>query len=241
MHRQSCRDPECNGCALDAGEMRRFRAWSLKDTLLSDRDELLLRELAEFLRDPVGVGVDLRRLSRAGIALERIIERESLRKFDPDAAPIWDQASLNRQATLATEDAAIGRYGATPELAEQMRRRAEHGPSEREKAQARLDLQRANELTADVCPICGLPFDRTGKTRHIPANLLAELAKHGDFRINTRCPRFIGDDELFNCHGEALAAIAAVAAVPVQLDPHHSMGVEVAEQIAANDGDKTKT
>lgn len=56
------------------------------------------------------------------------------------------------------------------------------------------------------CDRCGLPFDRTGCARHTPEPLRAILIAdgRGSDAVNTHCPRFIADDELWNCDGMSL-------------------------------------
>lgn len=57
-----------------------------------------------------------------------------------------------------------------------------------------------------ACKRCGLPFDRTGRVRHIPVALQAVLRAEGraDEAINTHCPRYLGRDEIWTCDGKAL-------------------------------------
>lgn len=61
----------------------------------------------------------------------------------------------------------------------------------------------------DICDRCGLPFDRSGRTRHFPGELRAELAianpvetAAGVYPPNVRCPRFVGHVEAWTCEGK---------------------------------------
>lgn len=55
-----------------------------------------------------------------------------------------------------------------------------------------------------ACDRCGLPFDRTGRTKHMPDALNAALIADGEEPIaNTACPRFIGAQERWLCTGLA--------------------------------------
>lgn len=58
-----------------------------------------------------------------------------------------------------------------------------------------------------ACERCGLPFDRTGRARHIPTALQDVLHASGRSAeaLNTHCPRYLGRNELWTCEGKALA------------------------------------
>lgn len=50
-----------------------------------------------------------------------------------------------------------------------------------------------------TCERCGLPFDRTGRSRWLSPALQATTGK-----TNAECPRFVGRREAWTCEGVAL-------------------------------------
>lgn len=62
-----------------------------------------------------------------------------------------------------------------------------------------------------TCEHCGLPFDRSGRTKVYPAELRAWMAATGHPAPpdETHCPRFVGRDECWDCEGARLQSSGA--------------------------------